>query len=528
MYNLADLHASEQIPIASDSAIVFIVNNSPKYFNFLKQAVYNLQKLHRVNIYILCLQCSSDIKKILDNTENISILDIEFDDQTEYLKKEFLSQKHQFQYIKPFAIEFLVHYFLTQSININNILYLDVDTFPIRNINEVIDEISNGPLVVKELGIDYRTLGYENYLNNKDVYRYFNIPMSYAWSRNEPCVNTGVLGFDLRRDKKILSRWAQITITILKNEHLKSLVKWWDQGCFMLALESLGLKQIASNERRFNYTVLNQYIGRHSLSSVPANILHFIGDTKINLSKTISDNSIDIDFLEIAVAGHSKEQFERIHPRSYLKYAIMSELDYDNPLYKHNSIGESRIFLANNLFKDTSEVVGTATASWNRKYYPHKIDHIANWPFYPIIEKMRQDPTIVLCATLCYGSYAREGDPLWVSNFQKHFRKEFNNSDWVEDKLYKITGLKYDGIRPAPYANQIICHKTLFYELCQFIRKHMDTIIDSFSLTPTYETPDPSRPLAYILEELTMLWWSSRNNVQFVPTVHITPNWYKK
>ena len=60
------------------------------------------------------------------------------------------------------------------------------------------------------------------------------------------------------------------------------------------------------------------------------------------------------------------------------------------------------------------------------------------------------------------------------------------------------------------------------------MKRHIDDIIETFSLKPNYQTPDPNRPLAYILEELSMLWWASKPGVQLIPVVDIQPNWYKK
>jgi hypothetical protein len=60
------------------------------------------------------------------------------------------------------------------------------------------------------------------------------------------------------------------------------------------------------------------------------------------------------------------------------------------------------------------------------------------------------------------------------------------------------------------------------------MKKHIDKIIEEFTLNPEYNTPDPNRSLAYTLEELSMLWWSSQKEYHFIPVVEIQPNWYKK
>jgi hypothetical protein len=526
MYNLSDLINSKKTSISTDSAIVFIVNDNASYYAFLKQCIYNILHLHEVEIYVLCLNCAKEIQKLLYDfkDEKLFILNIEFESELSDLETKFKNKQHEFQYIKPIALNFLINKLKNTK---KYFLYLDADTFPIRNLQLLFNEIHSKLLIIKELGVNYRSLGYETYVNSMAIYNYFDIPIEQRWGRREPPVNTGVIGFNIHRDYEVISSWLQITTKILR-DNLKQMVKWWDQGCFMLALESLNKKNEASDEKIYNYTILNNELKQKNIHEIDANIIHFIGDQKINIIKKINKDEKDANFLEIAVAGHTEKQFFCINPRSYLKYTMLSDLNYSKDIYSNNSIGESRVFLANNVFKESSEVVGTVSASWNKKYYPNKIDHILNWPQFPFIEKIKTDPSMVVCATICSGSYSKRNDPLWIKNFQTHFRNEFKQSEWVEKKLYDITGLKYDGIRPAPYANQIICHKTVFYELSQFMKKHIDKIIEEFTLNPEYNTPDPNRSLAYTLEELSMLWWSSQKEYHFIPVVEIQPNWYKK
>jgi hypothetical protein len=238
----------------------------------------------------------------------------------------------------------------------------------------------------------------------------------------------------------------------------------------------------------------------------------------------------DTDFLDIALIGHKSEQFNNIEQRSYLKRILLHNLQYKDQKYASNTLAESRFLICEDvIFKDTAEVVGSISASWNTKYYPSRIDSITTWYNWPIINKIRNDPSLVCCATLCYGAYSKPNDPLWEKNFQQHFRTIFKNSQWVTDLLYEILGLKYDGLRPTPYANQILCHKSVFNEYRIFIKSHIDDIISNFApkLDHNYSSSfDAARPLAYILEEASMLWWSSRNFV-FIPCAQINNGWYK-
>lgn len=528
IYNIIDLNLSIKTTIPENSAIVFIINDNFKYFKFLKQAIYNLQQLHDVNIYILTFNCKEKIQKLLHDFDisKINILEIAFDAKDNDLEKDFLNLYTEFQYIKPFALKYLISFIRDSDIKCNNLLYLDADVFPLKNINQLFEVINNEFLVVKEFGVDYRVYGYDNYLNSIEIYNHISVLAENRYPRRKPVPNTGVLGFNINRDMQIIDQWYENTKIILQ-KNLKQYIKWWDQGVFILTLEQLGKNNIVSDNRKFNYTVLFENIQPYTLSTIDANIVHFIGDNKIdNLPLYTHSSATEKKYpIEIAVAGHSPDQFVTINPRSYLKFCMLSELNYDNITYASNSLGEARVFLANNIFDKNTQIVGTVTASWNNKYYPYKIDQIYNWPFQYIFNKILYDKSLVLCATLCTGAYSKNNDPLWSKNFQQHFRNVYPNSHWVQDMLYDTTGLVYDGLRPTPYANQIICHKDLYQELCFFVRKHIDKIIEHTSnITYGY---DSKRSIAFILEELTMLWWASKTNVQFIPMVDIVPNWYK-
>lgn len=234
-------------------------------------------------------------------------------------------------------------------------------------------------------------------------------------------------------------------------------------------------------------------------------------------------------YIEIAVVGHDKEKFPKLHS-NILKPAILHELNFDDPIYATNSLGESRFFLANNFFSNAAEVVGCLTASWDKKYFPNKLDTIDSWPQAKYFESLRYNENIVLCTTLCYGKYAKPYAPLFEKHFQDHFRTVWKNTEEITDILYNITGFKYDNGNVAPYANQIICNKNLFIKLCNFIKSIINDIINHIGLYPKFfgVDVDPNRTLAYIMEEVTMLWWSKQTNIQYIQCAKITPGWYKK
>lgn len=234
----------------------------------------------------------------------------------------------------------------------------------------------------------------------------------------------------------------------------------------------------------------------------------------------------------IAIVGHDPAKMPQLH-FPMLHPVILHELNFSKAHYASNSLAESRFFLANNYFNCDTEVVGCLTSSWNIKYFPHKLEHFLDWPglrYFDSLRTYNSDRNIVLCSTLCYGRYAKANSPMWEINFQRHFRKSWPQTEWIGDILFKITGLKYNEQNISPYANQIICNIKLFNELSIFIKSIIDEIILHFGLYPNFNgiAIDRNRNLAYIMEEVTMLWWSQFSNIEYISCGKIIPGWYEK
>lgn len=231
--------------------------------------------------------------------------------------------------------------------------------------------------------------------------------------------------------------------------------------------------------------------------------------------------------IEIAVVGHDKTKFPKIKS-PILKPAILHELDYSKTEYSNNSLGESRFFLANDFFSPKAEIVGCLTASWDKKYNPNILDNIEYWPQAGHFAEMLTENT-VMCATVCYGKLAKHRSPLYEKNFQRHFRLLWPETTWVQETILDITGMSYTSGSICPYSNQIICNVSLFNKLCLFVKSIIDEIIIRFTLNPKIygKEIDQNRTLAYIMEEVTMLWWSNQPNIQYIQCGRINPGWYK-
>ena len=127
------------------------------------------------------------------------------------------------------------------------------------------------------------------------------------------------------------------------------------------------------------------------------------------------DYQIDTSKVQIAVLGHSKQQFDTIKDQRYLKKVYLDDLDLGKySRFQSNAYAESRAFLCDDLFDADVEYVGTVTASWNIKYQGlSPIDEFHRWPASrALIQSGRED--VLLCANLdhpieWFGKWAKGG-----------------------------------------------------------------------------------------------------------------------
>lgn len=527
MYLLSDLYLSEKVVIPEDSCIVLVVNDNAKYFSFLQNLVKSIMILHDVKIIVLTINCEELLTNhILYETINefpskITVKSIKFENLKINAVENFSKGLLPIQFLKPFALRFLLN---ESEVSEKNILYLDVDIFPLRRLDVLFDYIVEKPLIVTELGIEYEKLnnGYHNFLNRSEVYRYFNnIPGNQRWPVGPP-PNSGVIGFNKERDYELINEWYEITKYVCENPVLMPYISWWDQGTLILALERLRLIKLPTSNTLLNKTILIEDKTRYSnldLSSEPAHLVHFIGTHKFNIISNIGEkfNKLDED-IKISILYNNKKDLENIHPRKYLNFIDLNNLSpipkFDK--YYLDGLDIFKIFISkHNILDNDCSVVGCVLPTFN-KSYGTKIDHLYNWYQYKYIKNLVDNTEIVFCHSKCWGLHSQSEDPTWKKNFQQHFRQEFSDSEWVEEKLYKITGLKYDGIKQAPYGNQVICNKNLFIQLQEYAQEYIPKVIEQFGENPDYNVPNKDISLGYILEELILLWWSNKSCVNFL------------
>lgn len=517
-YCITDLLLSKRENIQSDSAIVIIFNGNNSYMNYFINSIRSICALCDATI-ILVKPNNLKIKDIVKNYNNkIYTVDL-----NSTIPSDLSRNSQAFQFLKPYAIQYI--YKNRRKFNVKQILYLDVDIMLLRNLKELFDSIKNKPLIIKELGVDTKKFGYNNYINDPILDTIFKIPDKHKIKYPDIHCNTGVLGFDFTRsiDRNIINKWAYYTTQILE-KNIAYCVKWWDQGVFNLVLEKLNVFNLASDYRKFNYTVLPDNYYNFDISFSDANIVHFIGDSKPALRKTLFYKKV-LNTVDIALCGHTDQTKNNYQQRKYIQHYNLNNLQYKNSHWSHNTIGESRIFLADDIFDDNKQVWGCLTASFNEKYNPFKIDQLNNYIDFDVLHKSHN---LVYCTSICAGNAAGLKQDMWHKNFQKHFRNLYKNSYFVQENINKITGLEYDETTKCPYANQIICNKELMQELIDYMRSVIDKVLDTFGLDFQYpNAPDPRRNIAYIMEEISMLWWANKKNIKYLSFCQPSRHWYE-
>src|SRR5690606_32291602 len=76
---------------------------------------------------------------------------------------------------------------------------------------------------------------YERAVNNYKLYQLKQVPIPPT---NHTRVNAGVCGFDIIRDNTFLQKWRCLVEECRRNEYVRSLIHYQDQGCLNFLLQS--------------------------------------------------------------------------------------------------------------------------------------------------------------------------------------------------------------------------------------------------------------------------------------------------
>ena len=256
------------------------------------------------------------------------------------------------------------------------------------------------------------------------------------------------------------------------------------------------------------------------------------------LSKYEGNNcQVDTSEVQIAVLGHSKQQFDTIKDQSYLKKVYLDDLDLGKySRFQSNAYAESRAFFCDDLFDSNVKYVGTVTASWNIKYRGlSPIDDFHNWDAAGALLRSQAD-NVMLCANLdrpavWFGETfiktpgADPGGILGYLGFSKE-QRAIIETVLLGDLKLRVS----EDSRAVAMSNQFICHKNLYNRYIKFLREHeiLDVLTDLFSSDHmlTNKPATNVRPVAFMVECVTMIWLSMQEDILIIPTEIRSSEWY--
>lgn len=222
----------------------------------------------------------------------------------------------------------------------------------------------------------------------------------------------------------------------------------------------------------------------------------------------------DMSRVRIAVLGHSPKQFESIAYRDWLLPIYLDRLDlrfYND--YQKNNWAEVRAFLCDSLFDYSKcDYVGVASASWNKKFYRPSLEKIDR---HERIHSLFQSNNNVLTAMV-------EPVSIWEKAFT---RLGFVNGDKFYD-FVKSYSTKRAANRPVPLFNQVICHKSIYIDLCEFHRSVVGEVKDFVDkYADKLDSPLVKvRRYAYVAEAMTMAYLQSKD-YNYIPIANLDPKW---
>ena len=244
-----------------------------------------------------------------------------------------------------------------------------------------------------------------------------------------------------------------------------------------------------------------------------------------------ADYQIDTSNIQIAALGHSKKQFNTIQDQPYIKKVYLDDLDLGRySRFQSNAYAESRAFLCDDLFDADVDYVGTVTASWNLKYQGlHPIDEFHNWHAgKALLKSNRKD--VVLCAdvlppAIWFGGY-KDFFVLPHLGFSNRQRKRIENILFNDLKLVGRSGFSSH----SPLSNQMICHKDMYNKYVNFFRgkeilDRFQRLFSKYDMRTGNDCTD-QRPIAFIIESVTMLWFGMQADIECIPNEARLSTWY--
>ncbi len=195
---------------------------------------------------------------------------------------------------------------------------------------------------------------------------------------------------------------------------------------------------------------------------------------------------------------HLQSALDQVPLQSELVPINLSELEL-GPL-QDNQLGESRAFLRD--FSDvTEEYVGFVNARFDQKYFQ------LHTRLHTLVPTVR-----------------RFAAPGWVL-------APWPGDNWIEvtntyhpsmlplvGELLALQGLPRAGNRTSVWANDFVCHRSVFFDWLRFWRSSFDHFYAKYGLQLPFagEGTDRNRQTAYFLERITAAYFANRPDVRVV------------
>ena len=163
-------------------------------------------------------------------------------------------------------------------------------------------------------------------------------------------------------------------------------------------------------------------------------------------------------------------------------------------------LGESRAFLID--FSDVDEeYVGFINARFDQKYFSLN----TRLETLPIVARRLLAPGWVLAPWPAVD---------WLSLTAVHHPTMM---DLVEE-LHVLHGLEMKQDRVSVWANDFICHRSVFFDWHRFWRRSFDYFIEKYGIDLPFDDhgTDPSRKTAFFLERITTTYFANRPDVRVI------------
>jgi len=185
----------------------------------------SIRRFTDLSVIVTALEISDEHKKILSNQINVVVLDFD--------PEEFKTFKtiggHWCQWFKPFYIKKCI-----EDIEPQFILWIDVDTVILQPLDVIFKEIADKFVVIR----DY--FAPETTINDPKLYKKYKCDVDDL-EKNRAALNSGVLGFNVERDRYILDLWIEKVDILLNDIEAREWVRLFDQGALLWAMRELDI-----------------------------------------------------------------------------------------------------------------------------------------------------------------------------------------------------------------------------------------------------------------------------------------------